>query len=90
MAAVSDPGKITRDLFAVVVNDQGQHALWPAELDLPEGWQRQSDGMSRQAGLGRHHRRMAGHRSSERPRRTGKAIPSRIHARRSNAGRTVP
>jgi len=51
MAAASDPGKTTRDVFAVVVNDRGQHALWQAELDLPPGWRRQSDGMSRQACL---------------------------------------
>ena len=51
MAAVSDPGKTTRNAFAVVVNDQGQHALWQAELELPAGWRRQSAAMSRQACL---------------------------------------
>ena len=35
VAAVSDPGKTTRNAFAVVVNGQGQHALWPAGLELP-------------------------------------------------------
>ena len=50
MAAVSDPVKATRNSFAVVVNDQGQHALWQAELELP-GWRRQSAAMPRQACL---------------------------------------
>jgi non-ribosomal peptide synthetase component F len=51
MAAVSDPGKTTRNAFAIVVNDQGRHALWQAELELPAGWRRQSAARSRQAGL---------------------------------------
>ncbi|MDP9441185.1 MAG: MbtH family protein [Actinomycetota bacterium] len=25
-------------LFQVVVNDEDQHSLWPAERDLPTGW----------------------------------------------------
>ena len=49
MAAVTGRGKTTQDAYAVAVNDRGQHALWPAELDLPPGWRRQSAGMSRQA-----------------------------------------
>ncbi|WP_323373503.1 MbtH family protein [Plantactinospora alkalitolerans] len=24
--------------YLVVVNDEGQHSLWPAFLDVPEGW----------------------------------------------------
>ena len=51
MAAVSDPGKTTRNAFAVVVNDRGQQALWQAELELPAGWRRQSAAMPRQACL---------------------------------------
>jgi len=51
VAAVGDPGKNARNAFAVVVNDLGQHALWQAELDLPAGWRRQSDGMPRRACL---------------------------------------
>jgi amino acid adenylation domain-containing protein/thioester reductase-like protein len=35
----------------VVVNDAGQHALWPAALNLPAGWWRRSRAMSRQACL---------------------------------------
>jgi uncharacterized protein YbdZ (MbtH family) len=51
MAAVSDPGKTTQGALAVAVNDRGQHALWQAGLDLPPGWRRESEGMSRQACL---------------------------------------
>ena len=51
MAAVSGPGKTVRDAYAVAVNDRGQHALWQAGLDLPPGWRRQTEGMSRQACL---------------------------------------
>jgi MbtH protein len=63
MAAVSDPGKTWRNAFAVVVNDQGQHSVWQAELELPPGWRRQSAAMPRQAcldaiaGAGRDERR---------------------------------
>ncbi len=35
-------GSRERDGFTVVVNDEGQHAMWPAELALPVGWRRQS------------------------------------------------
>jgi MbtH protein len=24
--------------FLVLVNDEGQHSLWPAQFDIPEGW----------------------------------------------------
>jgi MbtH protein len=25
--------------FFVLVNDEGQHSLWPTFIDVPEGWQ---------------------------------------------------
>lgn len=25
--------------FLVLVNDEGQHSLWPSSLDIPAGWQ---------------------------------------------------
>ncbi|MEV6931504.1 MbtH family NRPS accessory protein [Dactylosporangium sp. NPDC051485] len=28
----------TSELFAVVVNDEEQHSLWPADADPPAGW----------------------------------------------------
>ncbi|MFJ2959268.1 MbtH family protein [Streptomyces sp. NPDC087270] len=24
--------------FLVLVNDEGQHSLWPASFDVPDGW----------------------------------------------------
>ena len=35
--------------FTVAVNDEGQHAIWRAELILPDGWSRQSATLSRSA-----------------------------------------
>ncbi|HEY0933990.1 MAG TPA: amino acid adenylation domain-containing protein [Trebonia sp.] len=37
--------------FAVVVNDAGQHSLWPAAADLPRGWHRRSPALSRNDAL---------------------------------------
>jgi amino acid adenylation domain-containing protein/thioester reductase-like protein len=37
--------------YVVAVNDQGQHAVWQAELALPAGWRRQSDAMPQRACL---------------------------------------
>src|SRR3984957_12783650 len=42
---------MTGDSFVVAVNDRGQHALWPASLDMAAGWRRESAAMSRQACL---------------------------------------
>jgi MbtH protein len=25
--------------FFALVNDEGQHSLWPAYIDIPDGWQ---------------------------------------------------
>jgi amino acid adenylation domain-containing protein/thioester reductase-like protein len=36
--------------FTVTANSEGQHAIWPAELALPDGWSRQSDVLSGPAG----------------------------------------
>jgi len=37
--------------YIVAVNDQGQHAVWPAELALPAGWRQQSAAMPERACL---------------------------------------
>ena len=37
--------------YIVAVNDQGQHAIWPAELALPAGWRQRSAVMPRRACL---------------------------------------
>ena len=34
--------------YIVAVNDQGQHAVWPAELVLPAGWRQRSAAMPKQ------------------------------------------
>ncbi len=47
MATASQPAETAPDAFVVVVNDQDQHALWQAGLDLPPGWRRGSAVMSR-------------------------------------------
>jgi amino acid adenylation domain-containing protein/thioester reductase-like protein len=44
---VDEPGPAAPDDFAVVVNDEGQHALWPGGIDVPAGWRRASPAMSR-------------------------------------------
>ena len=40
MATASQPGETAPDAFVVVVNDQDQHALWRAGLNVPSGWRR--------------------------------------------------
>jgi amino acid adenylation domain-containing protein/thioester reductase-like protein len=42
VAAVTKPDGATADNFVVVINAEGQQALWQAELGLPSGWQRTS------------------------------------------------
>jgi amino acid adenylation domain-containing protein/thioester reductase-like protein len=39
------------DAYIVAVNDEEQHAMWPAARALPAGWRRQSAAMNRQACL---------------------------------------
>ncbi|MBD0740436.1 MbtH family protein [Streptomyces sp. NPDC088197] len=34
--------------FVVLVNDEGQHSLWPAHLDQPGGWHADGPERSRQ------------------------------------------
>ena len=51
MTNASDPGEIAEDGFIVVVNGEGQYALWRASLDVPAGWRRQSAAMPRRACL---------------------------------------
>jgi amino acid adenylation domain-containing protein/thioester reductase-like protein len=46
VAIVNQPVRAAPDAFVAVVNDQDQHALWQAELDVPPGWQRASAVMS--------------------------------------------
>jgi len=34
--------------YVVLVNDEGQHSLWPARIAVPEGWQTVKDESSKQ------------------------------------------
>ncbi len=47
MVTTSQPGGTAPDAFVVVLNDQDQHALWRAGLDVPPGWRRASAAMTR-------------------------------------------
>jgi len=47
VVTASQPEETVTDAFVVAVNDQDQHALWPAGLDVPSGWRRSSDAMAR-------------------------------------------
>jgi uncharacterized protein YbdZ (MbtH family) len=35
---LTNPFDDTDGTFAVLVNDEGQHALWPGFADVPAGW----------------------------------------------------
>lgn len=37
--------------YHVLVNDEGQHSLWPAFIDVPAGWAVVVDGATRDACL---------------------------------------
>ena len=39
--------------FLVLVNDEGQHSLWPVQFDIPEGWSQTGPRGARQACLER-------------------------------------
>jgi amino acid adenylation domain-containing protein/thioester reductase-like protein len=45
------PWSRSGDSYVVAVNQEGQHALWPAALALPAGWHRRSQPMTEQACL---------------------------------------
>src|SRR5450432_850972 len=47
VATMNRPGEAAPETFFAVVNDEGQHALWQAGLDVPPGWRRGSAVMSR-------------------------------------------
>ncbi len=37
--------------YLVLVNDEGQHSLWPSYVDVPDGWTVSKDADNRQACL---------------------------------------
>ncbi|WP_080517059.1 MbtH family protein [Allorhizobium ampelinum] len=47
MSAFSNPTK----LYAVIVNEEGQHSLWLAEKPIPRGWRLQMGPDSRETCL---------------------------------------
>jgi MbtH protein len=36
---VTNPFDDEQGTFMVLINDEGQHSLWPAFVDVPAGWQ---------------------------------------------------
>jgi MbtH protein len=48
---VVDPFEIVDASYLVLVNDLGQHSLWPESIDVPPGWQVAFDAGERQACL---------------------------------------
>ena len=51
MADVTNPFEDPDGVYLVLVNDEGQHSLWPAFADVPAGWTVAHDRDSRQACL---------------------------------------
>jgi amino acid adenylation domain-containing protein/thioester reductase-like protein len=47
VGTTSHPGETAPDAFVVVLNDQDQHALWRAGLEVPPGWRRASAALAR-------------------------------------------
>jgi MbtH protein len=35
---MANPFDDSGNLFLVLVNDEGQHSLWPESIEVPEGW----------------------------------------------------
>jgi MbtH protein len=35
---VTNPFEDAEALYLVLVNDEGQHSLWPADIAVPDGW----------------------------------------------------
>ncbi|MFI0743108.1 MbtH family protein [Streptomyces sp. NPDC021100] len=44
----SNPFENPDGIYSVLVNDEGQHSLWPASIDVPEGWAVALEGAGRQ------------------------------------------
>ncbi|MEV5281244.1 MULTISPECIES: MbtH family protein [unclassified Streptomyces] len=48
---MSNPFEAEDGTFYVLVNDEGQHSLWPAFIDVPSGWRVSFGEAARQACL---------------------------------------
>ncbi len=44
---MTNPFEDENGTYHVLVNDEGQHSLWPHFVDVPEGWQVVLEGRSR-------------------------------------------
>ncbi|MFJ9113827.1 MbtH family protein [Streptomyces sp. NPDC102283] len=47
----SNPFENPDGSYSVLVNEEGQHSLWPVSIDVPEGWMVTLEDASRQACL---------------------------------------
>jgi MbtH protein len=48
---MSNPFEDEDGIFHVLVNDEGQHSLWPCFIDVPAGWKIVHEAQSRAACL---------------------------------------
>ncbi|MFB8240444.1 MbtH family protein [Kitasatospora purpeofusca] len=46
---MANPFDDVEGTFSVLVNDEGQHSLWPAFAEVPAGWRPVLEGAERQA-----------------------------------------
>ncbi|MEU9503182.1 MbtH family NRPS accessory protein [Streptomyces sp. NPDC048196] len=44
----SNPFENPDENYSVLINDEGQHSLWPISIDVPEGWKVVLENTSRQ------------------------------------------
>ncbi|MER7765586.1 MbtH family protein [Kitasatospora sp. NPDC096140] len=47
----SNPFEDPEGTYLVLVNDEGQHSLWPAFIEVPEGWSTALEATARDAAL---------------------------------------
>ena len=48
---MSNPFEDEEGVFHVLINDEGQHSLWPSFVDVPPGWRIVHEAQSRAACL---------------------------------------
>lgn len=47
----SNPFEDENGLYLVLVNEEGQHSLWPSSIDVPAGWSIVAPATDRRAAL---------------------------------------
>ena len=45
---MANPFENPESRYHVLVNEEGQHSLWPASVDIPEGWTATLEGAARE------------------------------------------